>query len=67
MANSEVRPLLDRREATDPDHKPAAWWANNVVQWFSHHFTRGTYDWQARFEPERRGSAWAYRPRRASR
>ena len=62
LAHEQLQALLDHLEATDPAHKSRLWWANNFVQWFSHHITRGTSDWQTRFERRQSGGSWAYRP-----
>lgn len=63
LKREELDVLLDHLVATDPEQKPRTWWANNFVQWFSHHFTRGTSEFQTQFERQRIGSGWSYRPR----
>lgn len=62
VRREELGALLDHLVATDPAYKPRAWWASNFVQWFSHHFTRGTSEFLTQFERQQTEGSWSYRP-----
>jgi hypothetical protein len=43
------------------ESRTTAWWAHNMVAWFSKVFTDGRSDWNSRFERAKIDGKWAYR------
>jgi len=57
----EARSLI--AEIAGIQGKSAAWTADNIVRWFSAHYTQGQSAYQDDFERQRVDGVWAYRPR----
>jgi len=56
MEHREAQLILNR-----PHNKTDAWWAANMVAWFSKVFTDGNSAWDNTFERIEIDGAWAYR------
>ncbi len=64
LGDAEGESVVSRAAAGSslPDHRRVA---SNMVAWFSQQITVGRSSWSEFFERERRGAAWAYRPKTA--
>lgn len=45
------------------ESRTTAWWAHNMIAWFSKVFTDGRSDWISRFERNKIDGKWAYKVR----
>lgn len=65
LADAEGESVVRRAAAASalPDHRGVA---SNMVAWFSQQITVGRSLWAEFFDRERRGGAWAYRPKTAA-
>lgn len=64
LADAEGKSVISRATTASslPDHRSVA---SNMVAWFSQQITVGRSRWAEFFDRERRGGAWAYRPKTA--
>lgn len=60
IEDGEMAPVLRQLAERDPQQKPASWWANNMVAWFSQVFTIGRSDWDRQFVRRKISGNWAY-------
>jgi hypothetical protein len=61
--DEELGPFLERIVARDPQERDSAWWANNMMSWFSQAFTVGTNRYTNDFERDSSSSPYRYRRR----
>jgi hypothetical protein len=66
LADPMGEKLIDAARADRDKDRSAAWWASNMVQWFSQKITAGASDHARDFERVHREDGYAYRPARPS-
>jgi len=66
LSDSIGAKFIDAARAGRDDDRSAAWWASNMVQWFSQKITAGASGFARDFEREHRPDGYAYRPLRPS-
>jgi len=63
LADAEGSALIVSARDKLDEERTAEWIAHNMVAWFSQRITVGDSDWAERFDREKSGGKWAYRPR----
>lgn len=62
LLDLEGRAIVETARNSSADPQPRAWYASNMVAWFSQQITVGRSDWSRTLERSRIDGAWAYRP-----
>lgn len=62
LDDPEGSALIADARAQQP-RQTVEWVAHNMVAWFSQRITVGQSEWTAKFERERIGGQWAYKPK----